>query len=377
MKNVLAIIFATATVVASAQSAKVVSAWNTKESGEFDKARGYIDEAITNEKTMVDEKTWRYRGLIYQQIAVSEEDFGVDRKTALEESIKSFAKAKELDDKNKWSTEINQGYAQNQALAVNFGIAAYNEQNYPEARDFFILGADAAKNIGNFDTLAVYNAALAAEQDKDMENAAKYYMQAAESGYLNGKPYLYLANMYERSEMTDEYLATVKKGRANYPDDADLIVYELNYYLRNGKFEEAENNLKLALEKEPNNKQLHFSLGVVYDNLGNADKAVESYIKALEIDPVYFDATYNLGALYFNQGVEMNNKANDIKDNKAYDKARSDAKAIFTKAQPYLEKAHELDATDKGAMASLTQLYALVGETEKYTVMKAKLEAAK
>jgi tetratricopeptide (TPR) repeat protein len=153
-------------------------------------------------------------------------------------------------------------------------------------------------------------------------------------------------------------------------------VYELNHYLLNGKFQEAENNLKLALENEPDNKQLHFSLGVVYDNLGDSEKAIKAYEDAIAIDSDYFDAIYNLGALYFNKGVEMNNAANDITDNKKYAEAREEAKQVFIKSKPYLEKAHGLDESDLGAIQSLSQLYALLNETENYQAMKAKLEKA-
>src|SRR5690606_27411640 len=121
----------------------------------------------------------------------------------------------------------------------------------------------------------------------------------------------------------------------------------------------------------------YFSLGVVYDNLDNKEAAIEAYTNALEIDPDYFDANYNLGALYFNQGVEMNNAANEIKDNKKYEAARAEARKVFEKSLPYLEKAHELDKADIGAISSLMQLYALIGQNDKYSEMKALLEANK
>ncbi len=178
-------------------------------------------------------------------------------------------------------------------------------------------------------------------------------------------------------EDTEGYLAIIQEGRKAYPEDADLIVYELNYYLQSKKFEEAKSNLLLAIEKEPDNKQLYFSLGVVYQELENTEEAVKAYEKAIEIDPEYFDAVYNLGAFYFNNGVEMNNAANEIEDNKAYEAKRAEAKAEFQKGLPHLEKAHKLDPTDVGAMASLQQLYALLEMTDKYQEMKTKLESAK
>jgi tetratricopeptide (TPR) repeat protein len=257
------------------------------------------------------------------------------------------------------------------------GIAAYNESKYSEAAKLFLVGEAAAANLGVVDTLALYNGGLAAEQAEDFETALKQYRKATEIGYLGAKMYLYMANIYQRMEDQEGYLAIVKEGREAYPEDADLIVYELNYYLQNQKFEEAKNNLLLAIEKEPDNKQLYFSLGVVYDNIGNPEEAIKAYKKAIEIDPDYFDAAYNLGAFYFNRGVEMNNEANEIEDNDKYKAKREEAKAEFSKGLPHLEKAHELDPSDMGALASLQQLYATLNMTEKYQKMKDKLEAAK
>ena len=377
MKRFLSLILILSTMGVMAQSAKVVSAYNTMKSGEFDKAKDYIDAATTHEKTMNSEKTWRYRGEIYYSIAASEADYGVDKVMAIDESIKSYQKALELDVKKKWTDESSTGLGNAQVLAVNMGINAYNEANYTQSRDVFKIAADAAEGMGAFDTLSVYNGGLAAEQAEDYESAVERYKKCTEVDYLGAKMFLYIANIYQKTEQPEKYLEIVKEGRAKHPEDADLIVYELNYYLQNDKFEEAENNLKLAIEKEPDNKQLHFSLGVVYDNLGRMDDAVAAYERAIAIDSEYFDSVYNLGALYFNQGVEMNNEANEIEDNKAYAAKREEAKEVFKQAKPHLEKAHELDATDLGAMSSLSQLYALLGETEKYTEMKAKLEAAK
>lgn len=377
MKRIIFFLFLITTTGVMAQSSKVVSAYNARKDGDYKKALEYINEAAKHEKTMADPKTWVYRAQIYQQIAMSEDDLGVDKVTAIGEGLESFAEAKKLDSKNKWEEEILLGNMQLKNLALNSGIQAYNDKQYENSRDFFLIAEEAANTGGDFDTLAVYNAGLAAEQAGDTETAIAQYQKAAEAKYLGANMYLYMANLYQKEEMPEEYLAVVKEGRKVYPDNSDLIVYELNYYLRNNKYEEAENNLKLAIEKEPNNKQLHFSLGVVYDNLGRRDDAKIAYEKAIEIDPDYFDAIFNLGAMYFNKGVEMNNAANDITDNKKYNAARAEAKKVFEQARPYLEKAHELEPTDASAIVSLSQLYALTGENEKYKEMKAKEEALK
>jgi len=370
----LSLLFVSA--AAMAQNANRVSAYNYMQDGEFLKAKEPIDEAITHEKTMTDDKTWRYRGQIYTGLAQGDYE-GINKAEAITTAIESYQKSIELDEKEKWKRENVAGLAQAQNLAVNLGINAYNEANYKDAASLFLVGEKAAADLGVVDTLALYNAGLAAEQAEDYQMALDQYRKATEVGYLGAKMYLYMANLYQRMEDQEGYLAIIQEGRKAYPEDADLIVYELNYYLQNKKFEEAKQNLNLAIEKEPDNKQLYFSLGVVYDELGNTEKAVESYKKAIELDPNYFDAVYNLGALYFNEGVEMNNAANEIEDNEEYNKAREAAKGVFKEGLPHLEKAHELDPQDAGAIASLQQLYALLDMTEKYQEMKAKLEAIK
>jgi tetratricopeptide (TPR) repeat protein len=374
MKKVIIAVFVSAlSAIAFGQPAKQVTAYNYMQSGEFMKAREAIDAAAENEKTMDKEKTWRYRGQIYQQLAIN--DLGLDRMTAVKESLRSFKKAMELDEKDAWKKEnYNDGYAQVMLYAVNLGILAYNETKYADSRDYFVVAADAAAAMGAVDTMAIYNGGLAAEQAQDYAGAVQLYQKSADIGYLEGKMYIYMANVYDKMGDTDKYLATLQEGRKKYPNDTDLIVYELNYYLKNNRFEEAERNLQLAIEKDPTNKQLHFSLGVVYDNLGMKDKAIKAYTDAIAIDANYFDAVYNLGALYFNQGVEMNNASNDIQDIKKYNAARAEAKEVFKKALPFLEKSHELDPTDRGALASLSQLYALLGDNDNYLKIKAKLD---
>ena len=92
---------------------------------------------------------------------------------------------------------------------------------------------------------------------------------------------------------------------------------------------------------------------------------------------------YNLGALYFNQAVEMINAANLLKSNTEFDKAKVKYEAKFKEAQPYLEKSLETNPnksaedkdTYKGTLTSLKQLYIRTGETEKYTKVTEQLKA--
>jgi hypothetical protein len=74
--------------------------------------------------------------------------------------------------------------------------------------------------------------------------------------------------------------------------------------------------------------------------------------------------------LYNNRAAFIYDKIADIKDDTKYNAAKKDADAIYLKAVPYFEKAHELRPDDTPTMQQLKKLYAKTGETAKYEAMK-------
>ena len=73
MKKTLLIIATLASTAGMAQNSAVTSAFMAMEDNKLAEAAGYIEPTILNEGTMVKEKTWRYRGQIYQRIAFSDD----------------------------------------------------------------------------------------------------------------------------------------------------------------------------------------------------------------------------------------------------------------------------------------------------------------
>ena len=195
--------------------------------------------------------------------------------------------------------------------------------------------------------------------------------------------FLFISNLYRENGREAEALETLAEARGLYPREQSLIIEELNIYLTNEEFDKAKENLALAAEQDPTNEILWFSLGSVLDNLGNADEAIEAYKKALEVKADYFDANYNLGALYFNQAVQGINAANDMwkprmtkAESDTQKQLEDDAKALFETAKPYLEAAHATDADDLETMRSLRDIYARTGDDDKMLELTAKIKAA-
>ena len=360
---------------------EVVSAYNANKEGDYATAASYIEQAIENPKANVKNKTWRYRGEIYLNISKDSTLFAAFP-DALTIAKDSNMKAKELDTKGSYAQECQIGLGQVQMAASNAGITQYNTGDFGRAGGFFDLSAEIASAFEATDTMALYNSALCYEKAGNVELAVARYQACADIQYQVPNVFLFISNLYRTSGQEDLALQTLADARKAYPREQSLIIEELNIYLTNEEFDKAKENLALAAEQDPTNEILWFSLGSVLDNLGNADEAIEAYLKALEVKADYFDANYNLGALYFNQAVQGINEANDMwkprmtkTESDAQKKLEDDAKALFATAKPYLEAAHAVDADDVETMRSLRDVYARTGDDDKLLDMSAKLKA--
>ena len=361
---------------------EVVSAYNANKEGDFATAATYIEQAIQNPKANVKNKTWRYRGEIYLNISKDSALFAA-YPDALMRAKDSYMKAQERDSKGSYASEIQVGLGQVQMAASNAGIGNYNTGNFGAAGAFFDLGAEIAQAFEATDTMAIYNSALCYEKAGEVDLAVARYRACADIEYQVPNVFLFISNLYRENGREAEALETLAEARALYPREQSLIIEELNIYLTNEEFDKAKENLALAAEQDPTNEILWFSLGSVLDNLGNAEEAIEAYKKALEIKADYFDANYNLGALYFNQAVQGINAANDMwkprmtkAESDAQKHMENDAKSLFETAKPFLEAAHATDANDLETMRSLRDIYTRTGDDDKMLELTAKIKAA-
>ena len=404
MKRLFIIVLATISAQVFAQNKNVVSAINYLGYYQKDKAisdlldaKTYIDLATENVDTKENAKTWSYRGKIYLDLYNSKDPKAKETApTALDEAAKAFAQCIKLDVKGNYADSKN--FLNNCALFYgNKGVKDFTDKDYAGAFAAFESSINIkSANFNIIDTGAIYNAAVAAEKANNFAKAKEYYSKLIDIKYGGekdgAKVYFYIASLYKQEKDDANYIATIQKGRAAFPNDKMLVIEELNYYLLSGKIKEAINNLDIAISKDPNNEVLYYNKGTLYDNLATSDKpkptdaekkeytekAEAAYKKALEINPSYFDALYNIGAMYFNKAVNINNAASDIKDQKKYDAEVKKADDVFKQSLPYLEKADQVGSTDKSTYKSLLQtlqkLYLMTEQPEKAAAIKKKME---
>ena len=361
---------------------EVVSAYNANKDGDYRAASTYIEQAILIEKSNTKDKTWRYRGDIYLNIS-RDTSLTMEYPNALRISMESYLKAKELDLKERYKEEIMFGLNQVQIGANGKGISYYNTTSFDLAATSFDLAAEVARTFKIVDTMAVYNAALCYEKANMTDMAIERYKDCADIEYQVPNVFLFISTLYRNSENDEAALKTLQEARVSYPREQSLIIEELNIYLTNKDFERAKANLELAAEQDPTNEILWFSLGSVFDNLGNYDEAILAYQKAIDVKSDYFDANYNLGALYFNKAVLGINEANEMwkprmtkTEAASQKKLEEDSKSMFVTARPYLESAFEVDPADLETIRSLKDIYARTGEDDKFIQMNDLLKGA-
>ena len=103
-----------------------------------------------------------------------------------------------------------------------------------------------------------------------------------------------------------------------------------------GQYEKAILDYNKAIEINPHDKEAYVNRGANYSDLGQYEKAILDYNKALELDPEYADAYVNRGVAYF-----------ELKD---FDKSLED-----------LSKAIKLDSTEKIYFNNRGELYHKLG----------------
>lgn len=397
-----------------AQKANIRAAETHLEDGNLEKAKAAIDAAVADESTKDNVRAWYVRGAVYLTMQQKSPDANF-----YNEAAASFKKAIAIEPGYQ-SGDMNNKLFKTAIFSFNAGLDAYNKQNFDGAYKSFGEVAD-IYNIGDgkrfssmkrFDTAAhqsnLYQGYSAYYGNK-YEDAFPLLMKAKDDPIVkNANVYIMLADIYKSRKDDKALEALVQEAKAAYPNEKSIATLELNYYIESGKTDELIKKLETAIAAEPNNADLQFLAGQKYDAMANpADdkpkpaeyntyftKAETAYKNALAIKPGDAGYNYNLGALYFNRGVYVNQQIDKIEGNSAadmkkYDALKAERDGWFAKGLPSLEKAIDiwepvaktLKGEDyysyQGAIAAASRIYAIQNNGEKVKALKAKLEAVK
>ena len=253
-KIAVLIILIFSVAVIQAQPRNVQSAYRYLDNGKLDKAKEYIDLAVENESTMADAKAWKYRGMIYYNIFITEDEEYKDLDDkSLDKSYESFKNAMKYDKKDKYKNDIIISLS---SVATAFYQRAYEKfqkEEFIPAGDDFFTSYQINNDIGASDTITLYYSAMSYFKGEDMKTAKNHYLTLAEMQFE--EPEIY-TNMAKISLMEGDTLAAIdynKTGRELYPNDLGLIFSETNIYMALGENDKSLELLNIAIDSDPSN----------------------------------------------------------------------------------------------------------------------------
>ncbi len=347
-----------------AQKSNRTSAYMYKEKGQLEKAKEAIDKAVKNEKTKNDAKTWLYYGEIYYGIASSPlPQFRKLDTLAAEKAFQALKKAKSLDSKGKIKKEANEYIKKLANVFYAEGAEVFKKQEYEKAINYFKDAFQVSQEFGKFDTTAAFNIGITGVLGKDPKVAAEYLKKCVDVKYHDPKIFIYYNRALQQLGDTAGAEAAIQEGRKRFPENLSLLLEQAQLYLEKGEASELIKSLKEAIAKKPDNPSnanFNFLIGKSYDDMGKSDSAEIYYKEAIKVNPKFFEAYYNIGAIYVNKAAKIQKEANDLplSESKKYEALEKEANANLKKSIPWLEKALELNPNDKPTIKGLKEAYA-------------------
>lgn len=363
-------------------------AWNSQD---LVKAKESIDKAVAASEAASDVDVWFLKGNIYLDIQSSPAKT-VLAPDALNIAYDAYMKARELDTKGDLKNDLAAKLNVIGGAFFNEGITQFQQNNYDNAIPNFEKTISIAEGNHVIDTLANYGLALclekkAATDSTFIDKAIKKYEYLADLQMKEVSVYTSLASLYKEKGDLKKGEEAINKGKLLFPGNSDLVITEANMYITTNNHAKAIASLMTAKEKEPKNISVLYAIGVTYDLLKNDTKlpveerekyfneAVKAYKEAIAVDSNYFDAIFNLGAMYFNKGGDVINEANKLPINETakYDAMLKNGNNYLNLALPYLETCASIQPQDKPTLVSLKEIYARLNMTEKLGEINDKL----
>ena len=353
-------------------------------------------------------------------------------KDALKKSAEALLKAIELDSKgnlkDKSTTKDLNEMVKN--TVINSAITKYSEKDYDNAYKLMDYGYKLSQ-LPKHPTDTAYNskqvlyfAGVIAYNAKKYDIAEKHFNECIKENYQSGISYHYIAESYAASGDSATSIAKVKEGFEKYPDEEQLIIDLINYYMKRNEQDKAVEYIDLAIQKNADNPSYYSAKAAIFDNKtdelskvydtemqeayemkkkafqnrnnsklkaeyqkkrnGFVSKALEQvnlmneniakaeklYNQSLEINPEFFNAAYNIGRLYLKRN-ELKAKHADwllkVYINKDFKKSaefETAAKEDLKTAAQKFEKALKIKPEDRDLLNVLKRIYFKLHEKE-------------
>ena len=390
-----------------AQDDKVTSGIRAFEKGAYEEALIDLEQALSYPEELQPENVTRayyYRaltrlGLIRQAILFNDHEMISKYEMAFLEAYEDLISARKNDDgrfKEKITFQLNDlynGLLQDGMRAVNLGSDQQKNgidpsgafklaENYLTAaltiRETYLANDLMAqvlsgqghdhKALEHFKTsIVLYKKELPGNPDFLM--AYVFYRKALIERYTLDKPALALFTLQEGQQfMEGEYVRwelvktmaepadADKEDRKYQLAQADLKNFELDLLM--SMPEEYDQALK-RFEETVNESPANYDLLVTYASLlehSDINRAIETYLLAIDLDNSMELAYFNLGVIYYSRGKQFYEQAGEESDETRQVELLARAKENFKISQPYFEKALEINPDSEEAILALKNI---------------------
>jgi tetratricopeptide (TPR) repeat protein len=183
-----------------------------------------------------------------------------------------------------------------------------------------------------------------------------------------------IALIYSQLGQDDKALGAYQAARKSDPQDVNLILNEANLYFKQGDKAKFKSLMAEAIAIAPDNADLYYNVGVISSEEGNIEEARENYKKALEKNPGYTNAYLNLSTTYVNEGNsfidEMNSLGNSRADIAKYEELKTKKDELFQIGAQTLEDALKTNPDNQGILTQLKNIYGAMGDNDNFMRVK-------
>ncbi|MGI4749846.1 MAG: tetratricopeptide repeat protein [Janthinobacterium lividum] len=335
-------------------------------------AKESIDKAAANDKTATLPQTYALKAAIYGSLAGDTTQQSRDNLLATAQEAYKKAETADTKGENKKLLEDTKISLANYQLQT--GVKQYQSGKYDQAFSSF----DNYRQYFPEDTNAILYTGLAAANSKNNDAAISNYKKLVTTKYSKSLGvYSDLATLYLQKKDTASAIKIMDEATKRYPKNAELAKREIELNIQSGNKKEVLQKIETAIANDPKNKTLYYYAGLTYSSAKDYTKAGEYYQKALEIDPNYFEANLNQGFVIMSPAIDMFNAANKLpaSKQKEYTAAIAKSTALFSKAEPYILKATEVNPTSLEALGNLKTVYIGKKEDAKAAAVQKKMDA--
>jgi tetratricopeptide (TPR) repeat protein len=134
---------------------------------------------------------------------------------------------------------------------------------------------------------------------------------------------------------------------------------EANIYNNRRDYHSLAPLLPQLLDENPNSAEVAFIAANCYDHLDNFDKAESLYLRSIELNGSFYDPVYNLGIVYFREGLLKHGE---------------ESNKNIERAGQWLEKASEISPNDIKCLQLLQLVYTKTGNQDQVEKINSKLK---